>query len=125
MIDLDWIASQPKPVAIHCPTYHDVMTVLCDVNESRICEPLSTEEIIEVTGRWYNTYGDQTCVRLRYHEDRDGFALHRNAYRFYDESPQYTLVSIDQVKRKFDLGEIDGDESCLMSLFGMEVRDEL
>lgn len=120
MIDLDWIASQPKPVAIHCPTYHDVMTVLCDVNESRICEPLSTEEIIEVTGRWYNTYGDQTCVRLRYHEDRNGFALHRNTYRFYDESPQCTLVSIDQVKRKFDLGEIDGDESCLMSLFGME-----
>lgn len=121
MIDLDWIASQPKPVAIHCPTYHDVMTVLCDVNEKRVVDPLSTEDIIEVTERWHGRFGDQVCVRLRYYGDLDGFALNCNRYRFYDESPQYILVSIDQVKRKFDLGEIDGDESCLMSLFGMEV----
>lgn len=119
MIDLDWIASMPKPVAIHCPTYHDVMTVLCDVNERRIDGPLDDEEIINVTNEWWSLFGDDTCVRVR-QTGNGAFDIYRHSKSFYEDHNQYALVSIDQVKRKFDLGEIDGDESCLMSLFGME-----
>lgn len=119
MIDLDWIASQPKPVAIHCPTYHDVMTVLCDVNERRIDDPLDDEEIINMTNEWWSLFGDDTCVRVR-QAGKGAFDIYRHSKSFYEDHKQYTLVSIDQVKRKFDLGEIDGDESCLLSLFGME-----
>ena len=119
MIDLDWIASQPKPVAIHCPTYHDVMTVLCDVNERRNDAPLDVEEIINVANEWWSLFGDDTCVRVG-QTGSGAFNIYRHSKSFYEGHNQYALVSIDQVKRKFDLGEIDGDESCLMSLFGME-----
>lgn len=119
MIDLDWIASQPKPVAIHCPTYHDVMTVLCDFNDLRVGRPRTDAEIIETTEHWWGRYGRNTCIRVRPTED-GVYDIYRHSKSFYEDNPRYILVSIDQVKRKFDLGEIDGDESCLMSLFGME-----
>lgn len=124
MIDLDWIASQPKPVAIHCPTYHDVMTVICDVNEHIRGGPLSVQEIINNTNMWWDQFGDKTCVRIRlYHNGT--CSLGHNMDEFYENNPNYILVSIDQVKRKFDLGEIESDAIDLSALFGMEVRDEI
>ena len=119
MIDLEWIASQPKPVAIHCPTYHDVMTVLCDVNEHITDGPLSEKEIINRTNMWWDQFGDKICVRIRLYRD-GSCSLGHHMDEFYEYNPNYILVSIDEVKRKFDLGEIDVDESCLLSLFGME-----
>ena len=124
MIDLDWIASQPKPVAIHCPTYHDVMTVLCDVNERRNDAPLDVEEIINVANEWWALFGEDTCVRVR-QTGNGAFDVYRHSKSFYEVRNQYILVPIDQVKRKFDLGEIESDAIDLSSLFGMEVRDEL
>lgn len=121
MIDLEWIASQPKPVAIHCPTYHDIMTVLCDVNEYRRGGPLTDEEIIEVVNRWWKYYGETVCVRVRPVDDGK-FDIYRHRKSFYDGSSSYILVSIDQVKRKFDLGEIESDCADFSALFGMEVE---
>lgn len=120
MIDLDWIASQPKPVAIHCPTYHDIMTVLCDTNENRDGGPLSDERIIEITGAWWRIHAEDACVRVKVFPNGK-YGIYHCSKSFYDGNPHYILVSIDQVKQKrFDLGEIDADESCLLSLFGME-----
>lgn len=120
MIDLNWIASQLKPVAIHCPTYHNIMTVLCDVNEHRSGGPLSGETIIEITNGWWERYGENTCVRIRVlGNGKYDIFCHRKF--FYENHPSYILVSIDQVKRKFDLGEIESDFTDLSSLFGTEV----
>lgn len=121
MIDLDWIASQPKPVAIHCPTYHDIMTVLCDVNEHRRDGPLTDEEIIEVVNHWWKYYGENVCVRVKPVDDGK-FDIYRHRKSFYDVNSSYILVSIDQVKRKFDLGEIESDCADFSALFGMEVE---
>ncbi len=119
MIDLNWIASQPKPVAIHCPTYHDIMTVLCDVNERRY-DPLDTEAIITVVNAWWARFGDQTCVRISVKDD-DKCEVWRNSYAFYELSSKYILVSINEVKSTIaDLGEIEIGSSDLSTLFGEE-----
>lgn len=121
MIDLEWIASQPKPVAIHCPTYHDIMTVLCDTNESRSDGPLSDKMIIELTDAWWERYAENTCVRVKV-LDSGKYEIYRHSRSFYDEHPHYILVSIDQVKRKFDFGEIESDNTDLSALFGIEIE---
>ena len=120
MIDLEWIASQPKPVAIHCPTYHDIMTVLCDVNEHLLGGPLTDEMIIEITNSWWESYGENVCVRVKTVDNK--FEIYRHRKSFYEENAHYILVSIDQVKRKFDLGEIESDNTDLSALFGMEAE---
>ncbi len=118
MIDLNWIASQPKPVAIHCPTYHDIMTVLCDINERRTCKQ-SEEEIIREADYIWGEHGEESCVRIKV-LDSGHFDVWRHDYDFYFYHPKYILKSISEIKAMTtDLGEIEmcGDLSVL---FGQE-----